>query len=263
MAHLVRNGMGYNPGESSRLVKQPPSWLCDGPEGRHMNGTNARPSVSIGKLIVIPAVITLVLIILRLIGELQHWPKPWVSSAAGGGGAIIGVFWLPLIFGPYFAWKLAAAGDGPASAGKAIGMSALGLVVLLAGGVAFGIGLSKHMVPLIVLGFLLALASALVPRLGWRSFGNALLAYAFAARIPVLVVMFIAMSANGGQGWGTHYDVAGPGFVVTSFAQKFIDLAFFPQMSLWIGWTAVIAGLFGTIVTAIFHPGKHAAPAAA
>jgi len=31
------------------------------------------------------------------------------------------------------------------------------------------------------------------------------LAYAFAARIPVLVVMFIAMSANGGQGWGTHY----------------------------------------------------------
>src|SRR6516225_6426444 len=133
-----------------------------GPERRHMNGTNARPSVSIGKLITIPAMITLVLTILRLIGELQHWPKPWVSSAAGGGGAIIGIFWLPLIFGPYFAWKLAAAGDGPASAGKAIGMSALGLVVLLAGGAAFGIGLSKHMVPLIVLGLLLALASALV-----------------------------------------------------------------------------------------------------
>ena len=255
--------MGYNPGESSRLVKQPPSWLCDGPEGRHMNGTNARPSVSIGKLIVIPAVITLVLTILRLIGELQHWPKPWVSSAAGGGGAIIGIFWLPLIFGPYFAWKLAAAGDGPASVGKAIGMSALGLVVLLAGGVAFGIGLSKHMVPLIVLGFLLALASAFVPRLGWRSFGNALLAYAFAARIPVLVVMFIAMSANGGQGCGTHYDVAGPDFVVTSFAQKFMYLAFSPEMSLWIGWTAIIGGLLGSIVTAIFHPGKHAAPAAA
>jgi hypothetical protein len=34
-------------------------------------------------------------------------------------------------------------------------------------------------------------------------------------------------------------------------------------MSLWIGWTAVIAGLFGSIFTAIFHPGKHVAPAAA
>ena len=237
-----------------------------------MNGTTSGPSVSIRKLIMIPAVITLVLTILRLIGELQHWPKPWVSTAAGGGGAIIGISWLPLIFGPYFAWKLAAAGDELASAGRAIGMSALGLVVLIAGGAAFGIGLSKHMVPWILLefdpsrsarAFLLSLASAFVPRLGWRSFGNALLAYAFAARIPVLVVMFIAMSANGGQGCGTHYDVAGPDFVVTSLAQKFMYLAFSPQMSLWIGWTAIIGGLLGSIVTAIFHPGKHAAPAAA
>ena len=225
-----------------------------------MNGTT---SVSIGKLITIPAVITLVVTILRLVGELQHWPAPWVSAAAGGGGAIIGISWLPLIFGPYFAWKLAAAGDGPASSGKAIGMCAVALVVFLLGGVAFGIGLNKHMIPLVLVGFILALASAFVPRSGWRSFGNALVAYAFAARIPVVVVMYIAMSANGGQGWGTHYDVATPEFTVTSFGQKFIDLAVLPQMSLWIGWTVVIGGLLGTIVTAIFHPGKHATQAAA
>jgi hypothetical protein len=210
-----------------------------------------------------PAIITLVITILRLVGELQHWPAPWVSPAAGGGGAIIGISWLPVLFGPYFAWKLAAAGDGPASVGKAIGMSALGVLVLVLGGIGFGVGLTKHMVPLVLVGFVLALASAFVPRLGWRSFGNALLAYAFAARIPVLIVMFIAMSANGGQGWGTHYDVAGPGFTVTSFAQKFIDLAVFPQMSLWIGWTATIGGVLGSILVAIFHPGKRAVAAAA
>ncbi|HXJ96723.1 MAG TPA: hypothetical protein VMT20_28110 [Terriglobia bacterium] len=227
-----------------------------------MNGTSGS-SVSIGKLIAVPALITLVITILRLVGELQHWPAPWVSSAAGGAGAIIGISWLPFIFGPYFAWKLAATGDGPASAGKAIGMCAVGLVVFVLGGVGFGVGLSKHITPLILLGFLLALASAFFPRLGWRSFGNALLAYAFAARIPVLIVMYIAMSANGGQGWGTHYDAADPSFVVTSFAQKFVDLAVLPQMSLWIGWTAVIGGLLGSIVVAIFHPGKHTAPAAA
>ena len=226
-----------------------------------MNGTTS--SVIIGKLIAIPSVITLVITILRLVGELQHWPAPWVSNAAGGGGAIIGISWLPIIFGPYFAWKLAAAGDGPASSGKAIGMSAVGLVVFILGAAAFGIGLNKHMTALVLLGFVIDLASAFVPRLGWRSFGNALVAYAFAARIPVLIVMYIAMSANGGQGWGTHYDVAAPEFVVTSFAQKFIDLAVLPQMSLWIGWTAVIGGLLGTIVTAVFHPGKHAAPAPA
>jgi hypothetical protein len=228
-----------------------------------MNGTTSGSSVSIWKLIAIPSVITLVITILRLVGELQHWPAPWVSNAAGGGAAIIGISWLPIIFGPYFAWKLAAEGDAPASSGKAIGMSAVGLVVFILGGIGFGVGLSKHMIPVVLLGFILALASAFVPRLGWRSFGNALLAYAFAARIPVVVVMFIAMKANGGQGWGTHYDVAGPEFVVTSFAQKFIDLAVLPQMSLWIGWTAVIGGLLGSIVAAVFHPGKHAATATA
>jgi len=228
-----------------------------------MNGTTSGSSVSIGKLILIPSIITLVITILRLVGELQHWPAPWVSSAAGGGAAIIGISWLPFIFGPYFAWKLAAAGDGPASSGKAIGMSAAGLAVFIVGSIGFGIGLAKHMTPVVLLGFALTLASAFVPRSGWRSFGNALVAYAFAARIPVLIVMYIAMSANGGHGWGTHYDVAGPEFVVTSFAQKFIDLAVLPQMSLWIGWTAVIGGLFGTIVTAVFHPGKRPAAAAA
>ncbi len=228
-----------------------------------MNGTTSGSSVSIGKLIMVPALITLAITILRLVGELQHWPAPWFSNAAGGGGAIVGISWLPFIFGPYFAWKLAAAGDEPASAGKAIGMSALGLVVLILGGIASFVGFSKHMTPPLLLGFVIMLASAFLPRLGWRSFGNALLAYAFAARIPVLIVMYIAMSANGGQGWGTHYDVAGQGFVVTSFAQKFVDLAVLPQMSLWIGWTAVIGGLLGTIVTALFHPGRHAAPAAA
>jgi hypothetical protein len=227
-----------------------------------MNGTSGS-SVSVGKLITVPALITLVITILRLVGELQHWPAPWISNAAGGGGAIIGISWLPLIFGPYFAWKLAAAGDAPASSGKAIGMSAVGLVVFILGGIAFGVGLSKHMIPLVLVGFVLALASAFFPRLGWRSFGNALLAYAFAARIPVLVVMYIAMSANGGQGWGTHYDVAAPEFVVTSFAQKFVDLAVLPQMSLWIGWTAVIGGLLGSIVAAVFHPEKHATAATA
>ena len=72
-----------------------------------MNGTTSGPSVSIRKLIMIPAVITLVLTILRLIGELQHWPRPWFDSSPGGGGAIVGISWLPILFGPYFAWKLA------------------------------------------------------------------------------------------------------------------------------------------------------------
>ncbi len=224
-----------------------------------MNGTSSK--VSIGSLILIPALITLAITILRLVGELEGWSRLFFNKAPGGGMAIVGISWLPIIFGPYFAWKLATANEGPSSNGKAIGMCVVGFVVFFLGAASSWIGFTKHITALILLGFVLDLASAFVPRFGWRALGNTLLAYAFAARIPVVVVMFIAMSAHGGQGWGTHYDVA-PGFVVTSFAQKFIDLAVLPQMSLWIGWTAIIGGLFGSIYTAAFVRRTVSQPAA-
>lgn len=228
-----------------------------------MDGTSSGSSVSVGKLIALPAIITLVITIVRLIGELQHWPSPWVSPTAGGGGAIIGISWLPIIFGPYFAWKLAAAGEAPASSGKAIGMCFAALGVYAVGVVGFGLGLSKHITPLVLIGFLIQLAAAFVPRMGWRSLGTTLLAYAFAARIPVLIVMYIAMSANGGQGWGTHYDASTPDFagVTTSLMSKFFFLAVLPQMTSWIGWTTIVGGLLGSIVAAVFHPERRVAAA--
>jgi len=211
--------------------------------------------MSIAGLITIPALITLGITILRLVGELEHWPKPWFSAAAGGGGAIVGISWLPIIFGPYFAWKLAGGGDSPSSAGKAIGFAFLGLAVLVIGGTIAERSFAHHPV-LALLGLLLMLVSAFIPGIGWRALGNTLLAYAFAARIPVLIVMLVAMLGNGGQGWGTHYDVAPPTFAARSFAAKFFDLAVLPQMTLWIGWTVVFGSIIGTIVAALSHRGK-------
>lgn len=230
-----------------------------------MSDTTSGNSLGTGRLIAVPAVFTLAITILRLVGELQHWGAPWFNSAAGGGGAIVGISWLPIFFGPYFAWKLAAADEGPAGAGRAILWALVALVVFVGGGVAFGIGLSKHLTALLVLGLLLALGSAFVPAKGWRRLGNVMLAYAFAARIPVLIVMYVAMSANGGLGWGTHYDVAGPEFASAHFTfwTKFVYLAVFPQMSLWIGWTVVVGALLGGILVAIFHPGRRTAAATA
>src|SRR5271157_6243087 len=105
-----------------------------------------RKSISITSLITIPALITLGITILRLVGELEHWPKPWFSAAAGGGGAIVGISWLPIIFGPYFALKLAGSGDGPSSAGKAIGFAFLGLALLLVGGVTSEKNFEHHQI---------------------------------------------------------------------------------------------------------------------
>jgi hypothetical protein len=219
-------------------------------------------SMSITSLITIPALITLGITILRLVGELEHWPKPWFNAAAGGGGAIVGISWLPIIFGPYFALKLAGAGEGPSSAGKALGFAVLGLVVLFLGGWVAEASFAHHPA-LAVVGLLVMLVSAFIPGIGWRSLGNTLLAYAFAARIPVLLVMLVAMLGNGGQGWGTHYDVAPAGFPAQSLGAKFLHLAVFPQMTSWIGWTVVLGSIIGGIVVAVSGRGKQAAPAAA
>ncbi len=215
-------------------------------------------SVSITKLIAVPALISLAITILRLVGELQHWPTPWFNTSSGGGGAIVGISWLPIIFGPYFAIKLAGAGEGPSSTGKAIGFAFLSLVVYLLAGFWFA-ATEAHPTYLSLLPILLMLVSAFIPGIGWRSLGNTLLAYAFAARIPVLIVMFIAMRA----GWETHYSRIAPMFANSGFAKQYLYEAFIPQMTLWIGWTVVVGSVFGTVVAAVVRPGKQPAPATA
>jgi hypothetical protein len=219
-------------------------------------------SVSIVNLITIPAVITLAITILRLEGELHRWGAPWFSSVAGGGAAIVGISWLPIIFGPYFAYKLAAAGEGPASLGKAALYMVLGLVIFVLGGIWMGVTFA-HPSALTIVAFLVMLVAAFIPRIGWQSLGNTLIAYAFAARLPVLIVMFLAMRGNGGAGWGTHYDAVAPMFSKAPLATKFIYEAVLPQMTMWIGYTVVLSTLLGVIIVAALHPGKRTAPAAA
>src|SRR5579864_6068040 len=95
--------------------------------------SGARPSTM--QLIMVPALVTLAITILRLVGELQHWsPKLFGTGAPGGSGAIVGISWLPIIFGPYFALKLARSGGFPATNGKAIGLSLAGVAVMILGG---------------------------------------------------------------------------------------------------------------------------------
>jgi len=68
---------------------------------------------SIFRIILVPALITLVVTLLRLVGELQNWSPAFFSREAGGGGALIGIAWLVPIFGVYFALKLSRGGAAP------------------------------------------------------------------------------------------------------------------------------------------------------
>jgi hypothetical protein len=209
--------------------------------------TDSEKRTSTTSLILIPAAITLLITILRVYGELHHWPTPWFSTQPGGGGAIVGISWLPLVFGPYFALKLSGAGEGPRSTGKAIGFGVLGLVLTIGGGV-LGFGLQPFSVIRLIGGLLLMVIAAALQFNPWPALAKTLLAYAYAARIPVVIVMYMAIQGN----WGTHYDGVPPTYAgPASPVAKWLAIGVIPQMFLWMAFTISVGMLVGTSVNAI------------
>src|SRR5579862_3809674 len=197
------------------------------------------------QLILIPAVLSLAITILRLAGELAHWSQKFFNTRVGGGGALVGITWLAPVFGVYFAVKLARRGDGPRSAWRAIGFALLGVLVFLGGSL---VGpkipaVSGFYARLIYVWVLFALAAvATFP--GWPTLLKVQLAYAYAARIPVAIVMFLAFQQN----WVTHYSAVPHDMPVgMDLWSKFLWLGFFPQLIFWVGFTVLTGMLFGGI----------------
>ncbi len=219
-----------------------------------MGETSSGNHLSTTRLILVPAAITLGVTLLRLVGELQHWPKPWFVTSAGGGGAIIGIAWLPLIFGPYFAIKLAGAGEGPGSSVKSIGFALLGFVLFFLG--VFLLFNQKLQFPgKQWVAIVLTLAGAGIQFVPWSAFAKTLLAYGYAARIPVAIVMFFAIQSN----WGTHYDAVTPDYSgPTSLWGKYFEIGLVPQLVGWVAYTIAVGSFFGNIVAAIVRRGKPA-----
>jgi hypothetical protein len=204
-------------------------------------------SASIRKMVFWPAVITFAITLVRLVGELQNWSPALFNRAAGGGGALVGISWLPPVFGILFAIQLVRMGHGPVTGGRAVARALLGVVTTAA---IIGIGIALKVLGdgqfglggLLYFTFALA-AGAAVAWSGWPDLGRTLLVYAFAARIPVALVMLVAMLAN----WGTHYDVAPPGFPEMGVFAKWLYIGALPQFTTWIAVTVLLGALFGSI----------------
>lgn len=211
-----------------------------------MSETDSGARLSIARMILIPALITLAVTVLRLVGELQHWPKLLFNPEAGGGAAVLGIAWLPFIFGPYFAMKLVRNGQGPASGGKAIGLAVASLLAL-AGGVACGI-FSGGKGPLLILTIVFFVLAAVLVFPGWGALAKTLLVYAYSARIPVAVVMFFAIQGR----WGTHYDALPPNYSGRiDFWPLYFQIGILPQLVFWIVYTMITGSLLGSIFGAV------------
>ncbi len=207
-----------------------------------------------GRLILVPAIITLAVTLLRLIGELQSWSSSLFNREAGGGMAIVGIVWLVPIFGIYFALRLAREGAGPGKLLRAFGLVLLALVLLpIAGGVAGAAGVDPTGMPMLVVFAVASVVAVVVAFKAWPGLGRVLVAYGLAARIPVAIVMLIAIFAN----WGTHYDVPPtPDFPEMAPLVKWFWIGFLPQMTVWIAFTVVVGMLFGLIAVAVAQRGN-------
>jgi hypothetical protein len=221
-----------------------------------MADSSPASKLCVSHLIVGPAVITLAVTLLRLLGELQQWSSLFFNRSAGGGGAIVGISWLPIIFGPYFAVKIARSSEEPVRAGKAFGFAALGVVIFIAGGyLGFANGPTPNRM---LLGLLVMVIAAALQFIPWGALAKTLIAYAYAARIPVAIVMFFAIRGS----WDTHYDALPPeGAIPSGFWLKYLYIALIPQLVMWIAYTIILGALIGTAYVAIAGR-KKPAPAA-
>ena len=155
-----------------------------------------------------PALIALGVTIVRLLGELMGGPSVLFSREAGGQGAIVDIVWLVPIFGVYFAVRLILSGQALESSGRVAGFDVLGLVVA-AGLIAAVFALTGDPNQSVSVGgawlqqleiVVASVVALLVVRRAWPVFFQTMLGYAFASRLSVVTVMFLAIMGN----WGTH-----------------------------------------------------------
>ncbi|MGH9463962.1 MAG: hypothetical protein ACRD1X_22395 [Vicinamibacteria bacterium] len=209
---------------------------------------------SAARLVFVPALISLIVTLWRLTGELLHWSDRFYNPEAGGAGAIVGITWLAPVFGVYFALHLARNGRSPSSWGRALGLPALGTVVLIAGTPVQAVFLEHSFFAGLVYIWVLGLLAGSVQFFGWPQLFKTLLAYGLAARLPVILIMALAIQGA----WGTHYDARPAGFPEMGWQAAFIWLGFFPQLLFWVPFTIVIGAFFGTPAALLFHRGRQA-----
>ena len=196
-------------------------------------------------LLLWPALLTLAVTVLRLVGELRGWSPEYFSRLPGGGLSPLGITWLAPLMGLYFGWRLGRAGVGAPHPIVAVGIPVLAapagaLLALLAGRL-----LKTSWTANFALWGVVSVLVAAVAFAAWPALGRLLLAYAYAARVPVAIVVSLAIWRT----WGTHYDVPPPGFPAMPQLRRWLWTGLLPQTTMWIAWTMVT----GTIAAPLGH----------
>ncbi|MBI4474299.1 MAG: hypothetical protein HY646_16640, partial [Acidobacteria bacterium] len=164
------------------------------------------------------------------------------NREAGGPGALIGIVWLVPFFGVYFCVQLARQGRGPKSRGRSLGFTIAGILVFFAISTAAQFHSPSQILTLVLFN-VGAAAGAAVAYQGWPDLGLTNIAYGFSVRIPVAIIMLIAMIAQ----WGTHYELGPPGLPPLDLIPNWLLIGLMPQTVFWVSFTVMVGGLFGIL----------------
>ena len=159
----------------------------------------ANDSAGVFRMILFPSLITLAVTVLRLIGELKHWPRTLFNPEPGGGGAIFGISWLAFVFAVYFAARVHKSQQPLEKAGKAIGITLLSLAFCIAGVFLMFRAIQSASLIAWAPSMAVVCGGLYLMRFAWPSYWAVMMAYALAARIPVIAVMYFAIKGNWGQ----------------------------------------------------------------
>lgn len=210
-------------------------------------------------LVLVPALLTLVVTIVRLVGERGGW-SPTLFNSNGPSDdpnqrqGLFGITLLIPLFGFWFGFKLRRDTGGP---GNLMG-SVLQYVIaigVLAGGFFAAKTLGWFAMPtkeqpgapvgMGVVGGLMAVVFLIVLT-AWPRLSSTLLVYALLARLPVVAITFLAVAND----WGTHYEKLPPFFQVPEGMDKATFLSM-PQLVFWPVVTMLVGGLCGCLGAAL------------
>jgi hypothetical protein len=201
------------------------------------------PGPKILSLVLWPALITLAVTLLRLVGELRGWSPEYYSRLPGGGLSPLGITWLAPLVGLYLGWRLGRAGvTAPhpiVVAGVPVLAASAGAIVAL---VAGRLAKTSWTANLGLWGVVSLLVAAVVFA-SWPRLGRILVAYAYAARIPVAIVMALAIWRH----WGTHYDAPPPGYPPMPALRRWLWTGLLPQTTIWVAWTLATGAIFASL----------------
>jgi PilZ domain-containing protein len=199
--------------------------------------------LSIPRLVLVPTLFTLGVTLLSLAGELYGWPSPWFSK----NSTVVGtMWWLPPIFGCYFALKLWGDSDRIDRVDRAFALGLLGVLLNQAVTATIFPDSNISIYSKLVILWTVAVLSAYLQYLGWPALCKTLTAYGLGARIPIVVIKFFALRGH----WGTHYDRPS-GIFTLGFWPEFFWFGFFEELICWVSFTVAIGSLAGSVAAAV------------